>query len=92
MCEAIQQKSKRDSLKRKLDLRVTQKDIDYFHRKPRKTHCPNGHKFTMENSQYAYDLGDGCLRRRCKTCRADFFKRNSLKNAVHWSEYLIGGV
>lgn len=70
-----------------------QKHIDFYHRKPRPTHCPNGHEFTKENSLYCF-VGDGPLRRRCKICRTDYYNNynKSTKQVKHWSELLIGGV
>ena len=33
------------------------------HRNTRKTECPNGHKYTIENTAYTVDMN-----RRCRTC------------------------
>jgi hypothetical protein len=40
----------------------------------RKTHCLNGHKFTRSNT-YIYQRRDGKIRRHCKICQRERFKK-----------------
>ena len=42
----------------------------------RKTHCPQGHEYTVENTYYE-KRNNGKLRRHCRTCRQESNHRRS---------------
>ena len=44
----------------------------------RKTHCPQGHEYTVENTRYGKGK-NGCAKRTCRTCHRESRRQSSAK-------------
>jgi hypothetical protein len=52
-------------------------------RKPKATHCPNGHEFTPENTRFQVQKNRSIPARRCRQCHMDYMRNRRKEDGGH---------